>query len=104
MTPATSSGDLVIPDEDGKPWGRTMYGNWPSRTFKPSAPKGTTPYSCRHGFASLLIREGRPLAEAARLMGHSPSMTTQHYLPVFERYENEPPQTMEALVKAARSG
>jgi integrase len=84
-------------------WDAWKYANWRARTFKPCAPPWATPYSCRHGFASLLIREGRTLADVARLMGHSPTMTTQHYTHVFEQYQGQPSQRMEKLVKAARS-
>lgn len=94
---------LVIPADDGSPWDRWQYANWRRRTFKPNAPAGATPYSCRHGFASLLIRAGRPLAEVAAVMGHSPTMTTQHYTHVMERFRDEPSQPVEKLVTAARS-
>jgi hypothetical protein len=36
-------------------------------------------------------------------VGHSPTMTTQHYTHVFEQCEGQPSQSMESLLKAARS-
>jgi integrase len=100
---SASIGEFVIPGDEGEPWDAWKYANWRARTFKACAPPWATPYSCRHGFASLLIREGRTLADVARLMGHSPTMTTQHYLHWFEQYQWQPSKPMEALVTAARS-
>ena len=94
---------LLFPDAHGNLWPEQTYANWRSRVFNRVAPDDASPYSCRHGFASLLIREGKPLAEVSRLMGNSPTMTAQHYTHVMERYENQPPQPIEALVSSARS-
>jgi integrase len=94
---------LLFPDSNGGLWPEQTYGNWRQRVFKPVAPDDATPYSCRHGYASLLIREGKPLAEVASLMGNSPTQTVSAYTHVMERYENQPSQPMEALVLAARS-
>jgi len=51
----------------------------------------------------MLIREGLDLAEVARRMGHSPTMTTQHYAHVFEQYREHKREPMERIVLAARA-
>ena len=96
------AGALVFPDDEGDPWTRWGLANWRRRSFKPNAPAKARPYDLRHGYASLLGREGIDTAEIARRMGHSPTMTTQHYLHVFEGYRDRPNQPMETLVNAAR--
>lgn len=100
----SASGALVFPDDDGAPWDHWTYANWRRRSFKPHAPAGARPYDLRHGFASLLVREGVDLAEVARRMGHSPTMTTQHYLHVFDAYRDRPREPMADVVAAARAG
>jgi integrase len=94
---------LPFPDANGTLWPEQTYANWRQRVFNPVAPDDATPYSCRHGYASLLLREGKPLAEVSRLMGNSPTVTAQHYTHVMERYANQPSQPIEALVLSARS-
>ncbi len=93
---------LVFPDDEDNPWTRWVYANWRARSFKPNAPDKARPYDLRHAYASLLGREGIDTAEIARRMGNSPTMTTQHYLHVFEGYRDKPNQPMEAVIKAAR--
>lgn len=101
--PDSSAGALVFGDEDGEPWSKTHYGNWRSRAFRPYVAKGFTPYSLRHGFASLLIRQGEDVATVADLMGNSPTMTTQHYTHVFKEYKGRRRETMATVVRKARS-
>lgn len=93
---------LVFPDDGGKAWTRWIYANWRRRSFKPNVPPKARPYNLRHGYASLLAREGLDIAEIAHRMGHSPTMTTTHYLHVFEKYRDQPNEPMEAVVNAAR--
>jgi len=93
----------VLPNDDGGLWDAYAYANWRARVFKPVAPDDATPYSCRHGFASLLIREGKTLADVSRLMGNSAIQVAAAYTHVMERYADEPSQPMESLVQAARS-
>lgn len=94
---------LVFPGEHGKPWTRSAYGSWRARVFKPSAPAGARIYDLRHGFASLLAREGVDMAEGARQMGHSVAMFAQHYTHVFEEHRDKPTEPVEAVVIKARS-
>src|SRR5207249_12340047 len=98
----TSANDLVFPSDDGKAFSKTAYGNWRNRVFLPAAPEGSRIYDLRHGYASLLIREGVDLTEVADRLGHSPTMTTAHYAHVFKEYRSRPNQRMETLVRKAR--
>jgi site-specific recombinase XerD len=56
----------------------------------------------RHGYASLLIREGIDPEEVAERMGHSLTMTTAHYGHVFQQHRNKPREPMEKVVLDAR--
>jgi hypothetical protein len=77
-TASTAAKALVFPDKHGEPWSKTAQGNFRNREFKPRAPEGARIYDLRHGYASLLIREGVDPAEVAERMGHSLTMTTAH--------------------------
>jgi integrase len=99
---STAAKALVFPDDDGGAWGRTALGNWRNREFKPRAPEGARIYDLRHGYASLLIREGVDPAEVAARMGHSLTMTTAHYAHVFQQHRNKPREPMEKVVLDAR--
>jgi len=94
---------LVFPDENGEAWSKNYYGQWRSRSFNPAAPTGARVYDLRHGYASLLIREGVDLTEVADRMGHSPTMTTTHYAHVFKQHRKAKRVSMETLVKRARA-
>lgn len=64
----------------GRPWSDDEYRNWRRRSYTPAAAGlAGTPYSLRHGFASLLIHEGRSIVEVAAQLGHSPSMCLDTY-------------------------
>jgi integrase len=99
---STAAKALVFPDEHGQPWSKNALGNWRIRIFQPSAPEGARPYDLRHGYASLLIREGVELTEVAERMGHSLTMTSTHYGHVFKQHRNKPREPMEKLVRKAR--
>lgn len=103
---APKPGDLVIAQPGGSAWTTADYGNFRARVFKKQlpddAPASARVYDLRHGYASLLIREGLDLATVARRMGNSPTTTTQHYTHVFEEYEDEKSKPMAATVAAAR--
>lgn len=99
---------LVFPNAAGGPFTLTEYENWRRRAFRKNLPasakdKGATPYSLRHGYASLLSREGLDLATIARQMGNSPTTTAQHYTHVFEEYDGQPVVPMATAVKRARA-
>jgi integrase len=100
---STAAKALVFPDENGEPWSKNYYGQWRSRMFQPPAPDGARVYDLRHGYASLLIREGVDLTEVADRMGHSPTMTTTHYAHVFKQHRKAKRVPMEKLVLTARA-
>jgi integrase len=99
----TSDSALVFPGDGGKEFTKTARGNWRGRVFQPHAPTGTAPYSFRHGYSLLLAREGVDDGDAARRMGHSKTMHSTHYDGFIEALREESRQTMEAVVKAART-
>lgn len=94
---------LVFPNADGEAWTRTDYQNWRRRTWAPSAPEGFSPYSARHGHASLLIRAGWDVVRVAKRLGHSPVMCLSHYAHVFEEFEGDEPVSMEDAIASARA-
>ena len=102
VAPDTSPKALIFPGDDGKEWMTTAYGNWRNRAFKPNAPDDSRIYDLRHGYASLLVREGLDWAEIARRLGHSVAMTMQHYTHVFEQHRDKPREPMEKVVLDAR--
>lgn len=99
---STTAKALVFPAENGSEWTNAAYNSWRKRVWDSCAPEDSTPYDCRHGYASLLAREGLDVAEAARRMGHSVAMHVQHYVHVFEAYADQPSEPMEAVVLKAR--
>lgn len=105
-TGAPKPGDLVVAQPDGSPWTRSDYANFRRRVFKKwlpdDAPANARVYDLRHGYASLLIREGLDLATVAHRMGNSPTTTAAHYTHVFEEYGDEKAKAMAATVAAAR--
>jgi integrase len=103
----TAKHDLIICHPDGTPLATADYGNWRGRVFKKHLPDDAhptaRPYDLRHGWASLLIREGVDVATVAKRMGNSPTTTTAHYTHVFEAYEGKPRVPMAQVVADARS-
>ena len=99
----TTAKALVFPAENGGEWTPAAYNSWRKRVWHGCAPEGSTPYDCRHGYASLLAREGLDVADAARRMGHSVAMHVQHYVHMFEAYADQPSEPMEAVVLKART-
>ena len=79
---------LIFPGtSEGLPWGREMYKSWERKSFKVAATAAgrsdATPYTLRHSFASLLIREGKSIVDVAAQLGHAPTMTLDTYAHVF---------------------
>ncbi len=101
----TKPSDLVIGQPDGSPWTKTDYGNFRARVFKKHLPAeahvGARVYDLRHGYGSLLIRQGIDVAQVAKQMGNSPRTMTEHYTHVFDDYHGKP-NAMADVVAAAR--
>lgn len=63
---------ILFPTATGGTWKRHDYNNWRRRIFQPAAPEGITPYSLRHAFVSLMLRDpGYSRTEVADWAGHS---------------------------------
>ena len=81
----------VIPRPDGHRLIETDWRNWRRRRFRPAAKRaGLTaprPYDLRHSFVSLLIWEGRSIAEVAEQAGHSVETCSRDYVHVFKDYD-----------------
>jgi integrase len=86
--------------------GRIDWPNWRGRVWKPARQAAGfrgRPYDLRHTFASLLIAEGRPVHEVARLLGHStPRLTLDTYGHLFAEAQLRPDEPMEAAAMRAR--
>ena len=76
-----SERDLVLPSEDGKALRRmTISRVLDAAIEKAGLEKRLTPHGLRHTFASLLLNDGAPIAEVAKLMGHkNPAITLKLY-------------------------
>lgn len=57
--------------------------NWRNRVWNPAVERaglvGATPHDCRHTYGSWLLQGGLPIAEIARLMGHTDAEVTRIY-------------------------
>lgn len=66
---------LVFPARNGQPWSDSQWRNWRARVYVPTAEgvgvESPRPYDLRHGFASLLLREGVNPVEISEELGHS---------------------------------
>lgn len=92
--------------EDGDLWQEHDYRNWRERTYNPAARaagvESPRPYDLRHGFASLLFREGVNPVEIAEELGHSLATLLAVYSHVIRRYRGKPRQTAEDTIREAR--
>ena len=79
---------LIIPSAVAGPWTVTQYRNWRKRVWRPACEAADLgrrrPYDLRHGYASVLIREGVGLAEVAGQLGNSVQVTASRYAHVLE--------------------
>jgi integrase len=94
---------LVFPDDDGRPWSVTAYGNWRNRAWKACAPEANVIYDLRHGYSLSLAREGVQVSDAAKRMGHKPATHLQHYEHFFDELREQPRESMETAVLKART-
>lgn len=99
---------LVVPTASEQPWTEFDWRNWRRRVFKPAAvaaglPADIRPRDLRGSFVSLLVHEGRSIAEVARQTGHSPEVCLRDYAQVFD--EQDPTKRMSAaeIIRAARA-
>ena len=73
-----------------------------SASRSPGLPS-TRPYDPRHSFVSLLIWEGRSVAEVAEQARHSVDTCSRDYVHVFKNYEPARRITATARIEAARA-
>jgi len=97
---------LVFQTSQGQPLREHDWLNWNRRIWTPAARGlGITepPYTLRHSFASLRIRDGASIPELAEELGHSPQMTLNTYTHVIRELRGAPATSAEDEVLAARS-
>ena len=100
--PRKSARAYVFPGVNGREWTDAAYATWRGRVWRKHAPADADPYDLRHGYAGLLAREHVQEREAARRMGHGIATHQLHYDALYERYDDDEPTSMEALVLKAR--
>lgn len=96
----------VFPDATGAR-GHESYKSWARRTFAPAVtaaglPAGTSPYTLRHSYASLLLHEGRSVIEIARGLGHRPSLTLDTYGSIIDELAGAGHVDAERAIRDAR--
>lgn len=108
---ASGPDDLVLPGPSGKVVDGPRYVDWSARwrraCKKAEVSPAPRPYDLRHGFASLLLAEGRTVHSVAAQLGHDPALTLSVYGHVMPDLENsEGPPTVSAVeeIEAARGG
>ena len=97
---------LIFPARDGQPWSDSQFRNWRARVYVPTAERvgvvSPRPYDLRHGFASLLLREGVSPVEIAEELGHSLATLLAVYSHVIRRYRGKPSKSAEHTIRQAR--
>jgi integrase len=99
--------DLLFPDANGNVWPKDTWDNWRDRVYRPVAaacgvPAGHVPYDLRHSFVSLLIHEGRSVADVAEQAGHSPAVCLSTYLHAFREFDPADRVSAEERIVRAR--
>jgi hypothetical protein len=98
--------DLVFPNRTGGVTSDYDWRNWRKRVFAPAATSGGItigrPYDLRHSFASLLIHEGRSLAEVAVQLGDAVATVASTYTHAFVEAEALPREPAANVIEAAR--
>ena len=97
-----SQRDLVLTLEDGKPMHRKAISKILDAAIeKAELKKRLTPHGLRHTFASLLLTDGRDIAEVARLMGHKKPATTLH---IYTHFVNRETESIQKLASSILNG
>lgn len=97
---------LVFPAATGD-WQDYDWKNWQRRVFKPAAinaglPTNVRARDLRGSFATLLIFEGRNIAEVARQLGHSAETALRDYITVIDEFDPTNPVPAETQIRRAR--
>jgi integrase len=97
----------IVPRSDGTHLVETDWRNWRRRIFQPAAKRAgldrSRPYDLRHSFVSLLIWEGRNVAEVAEQAGHSVETCSRDYVHVFKDYDRDQRVTAAERIRRARA-
>lgn len=99
--------ELVFPGPGGGAWQDHTWKNWQRRIFKPAAvavglPADVRARDLRGSFATLLIFEGRNIAEVAAQMGHSPEVALRDYITAIDEFDPTNPVPAEEQIRRAR--
>lgn len=99
--------DLVFPTAKGGPWSDEDWKNWQARVFKHAAraaglPEHVRARDLRGSFATLLIFEGRNIAEVSRQLGHSPQVALRDYISIIDEFDPTNPVPAEEQIRRAR--
>jgi integrase len=99
---------LLMPDADGQPWTKTDWQCWRADRWAPACRAAgidpvPIPYALRHGFASLLLAEGRQPTYVARQLGHSVAVLLSTYAHLIDEYEERSSIDAEREIESARS-
>jgi len=98
--------DYVFPNSRGDVWGEYDWDNWRDRVFRPAVEAAGVvvgrPYDLRHSFASLLIHEGRSLADVAVQVGDAVATVAGTYTHAFIEAEGLPREPAADVIDAAR--
>jgi integrase len=105
--PGSSLTAPVLPRFDGSALNEIDWRNWRRRIYRPAARRAglpsSRPYDLRHSFVSLLIWEGRSVAEVAEQAGHSIETCSRDYVHVFKDYEPARRVTAAEQIQRARA-
>ena len=82
---------LIVAHEDGSPWDKSAWQMWRVDRWAPACRAAgldpvPRPYDLRHGFASLLLAEGRQPIYVAQQLGHSLGVLLKTYAHLIEEY------------------
>ncbi len=97
---------LVFSNYNNEPWRQHDWLNWNRRIWTPVARRlgiQDPPYTLRHSYASLRMREGLSIPEIAEDLGHSPVMTLETYSHVMRELKGAPLVSAEEQVRQARA-
>jgi hypothetical protein len=98
--------DFVFANRTGSVTSDYDWRNWRKRVLLPAAASAGIaigrPYDLRHSFASLLIHEGRSLAEAAVQLGDAVATVASTYTHAFVEAEALPREPAADVIEAAR--
>jgi hypothetical protein len=101
-----SEDDYVFPTSRGAVWGEYDWDNWRDRVFRPAVKAAGVvigrPYDLRHSFVSLLIHEGRSLADVAVQAGDAVATIASTYTHAFVEAEGLPREPAASVIDAAR--